>query len=98
MGNSAFSSPYFPTPESRKHTSRPKTSWKVSTIGASSFATRQICRMRRFMIGPSVPVGDGKFVGRKERDDLGPLRRDDNLFLDARRGDAVRGRAVRLHG
>ena len=49
MGKRAFSSPYFPTPGSRKQTSRPKTSRKVSTVGASSRATRQIRRMRRFM-------------------------------------------------
>ena len=44
----------------------------------------------------SVPVGDRKLVGREQRDDLRARRRDDDLLLDARRGDAVGGRAVRL--
>src|SRR5262249_51356576 len=95
-GKSAFSSPYFPTPGSRWHTSRPNTSWKTSTTGTSSRATRQICRMRRFIA--SVRIGDRQLVGREEGDDLGALGRDDHLFLDARRRDAVGCRAVRLDG
>src|SRR6266508_2472745 len=113
MGKSAFSSPYFPTPGSRWHTSRPKTSRKVSTIGASSRATRQICRIRRSTVAlpfaPSppwgegnsmtlVPVGNRQLVGREERDDLGAFRRYDHFLLDARGRDAIRSRAVGLDG
>src|SRR5437773_2105381 len=64
MGNRAFSSPYFPTPESRWHTSRPNTWLKVSTVGASSRATRQICRIRRFMGRPAMGSSEVSVVTR----------------------------------
>src|SRR4249920_3370109 len=52
-------------------------------IGASSVAR-------------SVGVGDEQLVGWEAGDDLRTVGGDDDLLLDARRGDAVLGRAVGL--
>src|SRR6266545_7622577 len=43
-----------------------------------------------------VTVGDRKFLGREERDDLRAARRHDDLLLDARRRHAIGGRAIGL--
>src|SRR5215468_10035254 len=47
---------------------------------------------------PLVAVRDRQLVRREQRDDVGPLRGHDHLFLDPRGRGAVGGRAIRLDG
>src|SRR4051812_7228893 len=44
----------------------------------------------------SVRVDDDQILGREQREDSRPVGHNDDLLLDARRGEAVGGRAIRL--
>src|SRR5690348_6595993 len=90
----------------------PRTSPSKNSSCARTSSSRQRCIVR-YMARPSsrstlaavtsvamrsVRVGDEQLVARELRDHARAVGGDDDLLLDARRGVAILGRAVRLEG